>query len=330
MHVEFMDYVEFVKAIMWPLVSLVAILAFRKPLSRFLEGLSSRITKLSVAEVSLELAKLPAAPVPWADPTVFGGDGLPGGAVTSTTIMELFQRIRDDATWQYMIVDIKTGRRWLNSRLFIFTYVLRALKGLRCVVFVETRDEIRQRFLGLARPEDVYLTLGRAYRWFDKALGTAWLTAPVGQELSWLGPLSRDEAERVVNGFIDHGEITRRADDDFLMKSGEWDVFQQQWELLDRSENRWEHTRWLDQQVVNDVLRSAFFDRDASQFVDSLETTPAQRTRAVLRRRAPFVALVNKQGEFKGLVDRQALLERVVTRLDTEAAPEATPAASDS
>ena len=41
-----------------------------------------------------------------------------------------------------------------------------------------------------------------------------------------------------------------------------------------------------------------------------------RRTKAVLRKRVPFVALLNRNGQFARLIDRSALIEEVVSRLD--------------
>lgn len=113
--------VEFIKVVAWPLAFVLAILIFRKPLTHFLNELAPRITKVSAFEVSIELATVPSPPVPWADPTLFEGPNLTGGDPTTTTIMELFERIYEDTVWHYLIVDIGTGRSWLTSRLFLFT-----------------------------------------------------------------------------------------------------------------------------------------------------------------------------------------------------------------
>ncbi len=40
----------------------------------------------------------------------------------------------------YIVVDLEVGKKWLTSRLFIFTLLLKRLRGLRCVVFLGTRE----------------------------------------------------------------------------------------------------------------------------------------------------------------------------------------------
>ena len=46
-----------VEAIAWPLLVLLGLLLLREPISKFLSGIGSRISKVSVAGVSLELIR---------------------------------------------------------------------------------------------------------------------------------------------------------------------------------------------------------------------------------------------------------------------------------
>jgi hypothetical protein len=300
---EFKDLVELLNVIAWPAVVGVALLVFRKPLALLVEDLGKRATRLSVFEVSIELATVPSPPAPWEDPTIYESSTLIGGGVTSTTIMELFKRIREDAAWprwQYLIVDVGNGRRWLISRLFLFTVILRHMAGLRCVVFVETKDEHRRRLLGIASPEGVRSALASRYPWFEEALVRVWMK----QQLPVLiEPLPKQSAEPMVNEFVKDEKIRTSEDP----KSSEWQ------RLGDQSV--WEHTEWLYSQRLYEDLREVLYDRDASTFLDSPDTSSSKRSKAVLCRKAPFVALVNDRGEFKDLVDRQLLLDRVAARL---------------
>ena len=83
--------------------------------------------------------------------------------------------------------------------------------------------------------------------------------------------------------------------------------------------NQWEHTKWLNRRRVDEDLRSVFYDDDSSRFVDSLETSTHDRNKALLRRQAPFVALVNGKEELKGLVDRHVFLNQLAIYLAREA-----------
>jgi hypothetical protein len=87
-----------------------------------------------------------------------------------------------------------------------------------------------------------------------------------------------------------------------------------EWSQL-RSSGSWDRSRWLTLERFNKDLRSALFDLELSQLEDTPDTPAENRTRAVLRRRLPFVALVNQRGEFKRLIDRQVVIELVAATL---------------
>jgi hypothetical protein len=297
------DLTALSQVICWPIVVLTVLLIFHQPLSRFLEELGRRATKVSAFDISIEFARAPSPPAPWSDPALYDSSNLIGGYVTSTTIMELFQRIRDETRWHYLIVDIQAGKRWLISRLYLFTVILRHMYGLRCVVFAETKGEYARRLLGIATPEQVQLALANKYAWLEEVL----VEALLDQKITVLTePLPKDKAQATVNRFIEDERIQQGQDP----QDPEWE------QLGDQP--IWEHTKWLNLERVNEGLRGVFFDQDASQFVDSPDISTSERNQALLRRRAPFVALVNTKGEFKGLIDRQALLERVAERIGTE------------
>lgn len=304
MTIEFTDFVELLKAIAWPIVATVALIAFRKPLARFVEELGKRTTKLSAFDFSIEFTILPDPPAPWSDPSIIESSNLIAGNVTSTTIMELFEHIKSeksDLTWQYLVVDIGIGRNWLISRLFLFTVILRYMFGLRCVVFVETRRAYRKRLLGIADPEYVRLALAERYPWLDEALVIAWS----GQQIPVLAqPLPKNKAESIVNSFIVDERIRRSQDPQDP----------DNWVKLENPPV-WERTRWLNrEQIIND-LSGVFYEREVSQVVDFPEISVTKRNEAILRHKVPFVALVSNRGEFKSLVDRQALLEKVTANL---------------
>ncbi len=301
MAIAFKILVDIINAIAWPLVVIIGLFILRKPLSLFIGELGKRATKFSAFDVSIEFATLPSPPVPWSDPTIYDSSNLIGGYVTSTTVMELFQHIRDIPTWQYLVVDIETGQRWLISRLFLFTVILRYMLNLKCLVFVETQGEYRRRLLGIARPEDVRIILAKKYPWLDEAIVKSWSDQKVPIPIE---PLPKGIAESIVNGFMSNDKIQRKEDP----------MDQEEWQQLGTQEI-WEHTKWLTLDRLNRDIRTAFYDREMSQLVDSPDKSAIERNRAVLRRNSPYIALVNDKGEFKGLVDRKSFLEHIATSL---------------
>jgi hypothetical protein len=258
---------------------------------------------LSVFDVSIELATVTRTPVPLYGPHL-EPDAVMQGTFFSTSIGELVDKIQADTRPYYLLVDIGDGRRWLISRLLLFTFVLWRIGAVRCVVVVETSGAYTKRLLGIALPQMVCAALGRQYPWFDKALVTAWSAenCPLLAE-----PLAKENAVSLVDRFMALDEIIRRSS--VPTKPDEWESFTRLGAI------NWEHTKWLDSDRVNEILRPIFLARHESCLVDSPDTEPEKRNRALLSRHSPFIALVNDQGEITHLVDRQALLERFAEAL---------------
>ena len=165
---------DLINALTWPAVAAVFLLAFRKPLTALIAGLSGRVIKLSAFQISIELAALPAPPSPWSDPNIYkASEMINGGEVTNSTFIELFTKIETKTSWDYLIVDIKNGQFWFISRVFIFTVFLQAMRGMKCVVFVESKGDHHHQLIGLASPDAVRTALSEKYSWLEKALSNA-------------------------------------------------------------------------------------------------------------------------------------------------------------
>ncbi len=163
-------FTELAGVLAWPLVVGIFLFGFRKSLATFLDRLAGRVTKLSVFNVSIELAALPAPPLAWSDENIQQNSELAGGEVYSTAITELFGRIGVTTPWDYLMVDIKDGHFWLVSRVFIFTVFLQAMRGVKSVAFVASQGEHHRQFIGLASPDTVRATLSGEYSWLDPAV----------------------------------------------------------------------------------------------------------------------------------------------------------------
>lgn len=295
------DIAAILSAIMWPLVILILVLSFRNKLPDLVERFAGRVTKLSAFELSIELATFPDPPCPWPDPDIPQNSEMTGGEVSSTTLMTLFERIDVTSPWDYLIIDIKDGHFWLISRLFIFTVFLQALRGVKCVVFVESKNKNYCQFIGLTSADDVRAALNTECPWLEAAL----LKAMIQKNITSLHPwLSSDEASQLIYEFINHPE----------MRKNEFPDSSDRWTQLG-THSIWEHTEWLTSQKVIKYLHRVFYDWDLSHYKDVPGIQADKRMRELLHRPVPYIALVNSKGEFKSLLSRQKLLEQVAQSL---------------
>lgn len=312
-------FIALINVVIWPFVALVLLWFYREPLSEFVSGLGPRVTKLSAFDVSIELAQLPSPPSPWTDPNIRKSSEMRGGEVDSTAVKDLFVRIGADKPWDYLIVDVKDGRFWFVSRVFIFTVFLQAMRGLKCVVFVETSGEHRRRLLGVASPKAVRTEFVQAFPWLETALNNALSQYPQ----DCLGPgLSPEGAGNIIDAFIGVPRIMQLSCNPMLLlekseSSQERDQEQhtepikpKEWQRLrNATSETWEHTYRLDLDIrrVSEAVTRALYERDSSRYVESLDAPNEEKIRALLFCTAPYVAVVNSQGEFTKLIDRQKL-----------------------
>ncbi len=296
---------DLINALSWPVVAVVFLLAFRKPLAALIAGLSGRVTKLSAFQISIELVALPAPPSPWSDPKIYKASEMTnGGEVTSTTFMDLFTKIKTETPWDYLIVDIKDGHFWFISRVFIFTVFLQAMRGMKCVVFVESKGDRHHHLIGLASPDAVRATLSEKYSWLEQALSNAMIQ----YHTTFLNPsIDPSTAGNIIQSFLQGQQMRQPQQPD------------DKWTQLG-SQPLWEHTEWLDGDKINDYLRprKVLYEWDSSTYEDTPDIQTDKRTRELVCRKAPFIALVNSKAEFQSLLERQKLLELLVPLLQNE------------
>jgi hypothetical protein len=258
-----------------------------------------RDSKLLVeAIVPKAMQPLPHKMEPWRDPAIFDSDRLIGGGVTSTTIMSLFASLQGAERWNYVVVDVQAGRRWLASRLFIFAILLRAVRGLRCIVFVQTDAGLNRKLLGIAAPGAVRRALAVAYPWFEESLTAAVQSVGVPY---FVDDLSGDQAFQVMQAFV---TVLQSFDD----KNGD-----NEWVKLDGGS--WEHSRWLDATLAKRNFAGAFFSAAGSTIRGNTIQPDMELYVAVMKCTEPFAALINPQDEFLELYDRQSVVNRVADQV---------------
>jgi hypothetical protein len=251
---------------------------------------------------------LPPSPEPWRDAKIYEADKLTGGSVTQTTLMTLFGSLSELPQWDYIVVDIESGRRWLISRLFIFTLLLKEMLGLRCVVFVESARERRRKLLGITTPGKMRQALSERYRWFDDAL----LVASKEAEVRVFGDgITLAQAEKIMRCFI--GTLQDQEDH---REDPEWSI------LGDGP--LWERSPWLDGRVVGD-LSPVLYDRRESSIRRASRDADFGLYTALMTCKEPFAAVINDLDEFQELYDKQAIVNRFAEQMNVSIA--ATPSA---
>jgi hypothetical protein len=285
---------DLVNALAWPLVVVLALILFRRPLIELLGELIRRARKLSVYHVSIELATVPVLSPSWTAPQIDVRQLSSAHLVDSFTAT-LFGELSKPAPTDCAIVDLGSGKEWLSSRLFLFALVLGEVTGVRAFVFLEKSSSTRKSFLGVATPTAVWKALAAQHPWFKVAFGRA--TAKKGNTM--FPTTEPDELRDIARNFVEAVQSTTKPP-----KAEE-----EGWESRSAtdpnvSENLWERATWITGEDLERWLGSTLTD---AWCVEEQDTSNSELLEAVLKRDDDFVAIVDRRHKFRGLVDRKAL-----------------------
>jgi hypothetical protein len=310
------EFIEFIKVIVWPLVVAGALVGFYQQIARFLDELGRRATKVSVYQVAFELATVPEFAPSWSIGSI-DVRGLSSADIFDSVADTLFKQLMGNVQADYAIVDLGEGKQWLTSRLFIFAVVLERLRGLRSFVFLERCGGVRRRFVGVASPDQVRWALARHYPWLEAAFAQAYSSVTPYDPRQRTDPYIFSDpyafsdpnapqlplAKQLVRSFLHNIQQNQDPPPD-QMES--WESFTTQAGKL------WERANWLDGERLERDLQGVL---QTSWLLDSPDIASSRRTEAILRREGHFVALVEESGRFRRLVDRQAILEQVASKM---------------
>jgi len=321
--------VEIVKALAWPVFAFVAALVFRIPLARLVRSVGERVTRLSLFSFGVEL--LPTAR-PSTGATLDDIKREPSAAQISDSSRMLFEQVQEQTPADYAVMDLGAGEEWLTSRLFVAAAMLERMRRVECLVFIETAAGTDRRLVAVGDTRQLRWALARRYPWLEVAFARAYAeVSPTGQPnqlpapltvqssaafiTSETGGLEPHTAAQLVGRFI--AAIQRPATSPPLLPPGaappQPPVADPEWVTLKNGPD--ERSQWVTRALLRELL-----PEDAFQAWTDLprEAPRAARLRAVLLRRAPFVALVGHDGCFFRLIDRRALLEDVVRGVEQE------------
>ncbi len=313
MNINWPLVVEALKALAWPLVAALGLYLLKRPLRELVAQLARRATKVSVFEVSIELATLPELRPSWSVGDVDPRQ-LTSAQIFDSASQALFEELLKPAQADYAIVDLRSGHAWLNSRLFLFALILGDVTGLRAFVFLETAAGVRRRFLGVASPVAVRRKLGTRYPWLEEAFARALAAQyplvpqpllPTASAFSnQQSPLTPGEQWRVTS-------FVQRFIQELQRSTAPPTQEQSSYLEIGTSPQIWERAQWLDGEHLE---RGLIGSLDYAWVEYSPDAASASISDAVLRRPVPFVALVDTDRRFLGLVDRGAMLSQTAQR----------------
>ena len=330
----FSQITDLVRAVIWPLAIVAVLVVYRKHIPGLVSAVGRRVSGVAFGgfSVAFTVASEPSPEV-WNALKSFADPLAPESVPDSGSA--LFMLVNSGVRADSARFDLRTGRAWLTSRLYIFAVLLPAVLGVRCLVFTETRDGVARRFVGLAEPRAVATALGRHFNWFT----LAWTRASIGlytsdeNALTELRALAQDPnvydwqlaskvteiagqamtpqdllqpniAESVAQQYLTDSRIRRERVKGSPAENG--------WVQLRETEAgniREEHARWISSGADLDDLLGDIITR--SHVVYASGTKARHLNRDAVLQGGQFVAVVDGDGRFQYLLHRGAVVEQL-------------------
>lgn len=325
MNLQPIDLPSLLRAVIWPMIAVVALIAFRRPLGVLVTILGQRVHKFSVGGFSMELAEVSEMKTQTLDTEIRQLDAGLIPQSGSTAISQLLFQLQTERNHDYITIDLgsETSPRWLTSRLYLLAFLITLIDRPICMVFVETTNGgVRKRFVGTAAPNRVRWALGRRYGWFETASAAAYAT--VGGVYCNANTLTINPAGGfqfdATTGVLVEWQVTQVMQSFLQSIRGPQPIppnpEAEQWVPLNDGVS--EHAKWVDGSRIERLLGT---DLNTSSVMLMPNQTVDDLGGAVLRQQARYVAVLDTDRTFRCLVDRMAALESLSKELRKQTAP---------
>jgi hypothetical protein len=309
-----LDIAAVLSALIWPLVVLIVLLAYRHQLPGLFNALSNRLTGVGVAGFSIELAVAKPFTPEWASLTDLRNSATPV-QITDSVAATFLSQLRAGGKADYAEANLGCGEEWLTSRLFIMAIVFARTKGIHAFVFVETTGGFRRRYIGWAAPEQVRWALASRYRWLEHAYADAYAAVLTQQPntvvASNQGRLGYDFDQANPDPSV---QLVREFLQRVQAAAPMLPTDRNGWVLIDAPTDTWEHASRLDGALLEDLLGTEC--KRAALSVAELRTLkPADSLHLILSEAARFTAITGPDQRFEYLIDRDALLPQAARQL---------------
>jgi hypothetical protein len=294
----------FARSIGWPLTVVLALFLFRNSINKIVEHVGSTGGEISIAGLGIKLPYAQRASIDddvllfkSADPITITNDS------AKTTLLKM---LRDPGTREYVVINLGTGKEWISSRLFIFALMLQRMKSIRAIVFL---DGSVPKFLGVANPDTVRWALAQDQPWLEQAYLNAYASSifympGASFVVSKYGALDPQVAENVVRNFLQNVRANAPAGG---FGGPVVPPETRDWVVLGTST---EYGTWLTGAELQKLVGEGFHK-------ETIVASSDRKTEAkfLLQCTTQYVARVNNNGEFLSLVDRDAFVDELTSKL---------------
>lgn len=330
-----LDIAALLSALVWPIALLIIFLSYREQIPPLVKAIGSRISKLEFGGVSIELAKAKAFSPDWSEAA--GGLDLRRKAVAleiNDSYTGTFRaQLMEEGNWEYAEINLGAGQEWLTSRLFIMAIVFARMKGIKCLVFVQTSGNFQRRFVCWAEPEKVRWALAKRFPWLEEAYSAAYSAVTNFPDVAPQNPPNVDPIMQAGVIVTNEGRLGSEVDaadpwpsialiQQFVARiqspPGPHPGDDANWVFIaSTAQSCEEHARWISSLELEDLLGT---DCHKAQVYSSAlrASDPSKHLQNILAVPERFVAVTGADLRFEYLIDRRVILEQVAKQLASQ------------
>jgi hypothetical protein len=298
------DIAAIIAATVWPIIILLVL--FSKRFKTLVESLSSRITKLEVAGVKIEMPQATSYQPETGMMAEFGNmfEKLGAGSVMpeNSNVSSLIDLLMKGKDGEYTVLDLGSGESWLTSRIYILSILFPMVKSVKYLVFVSTAYGNNKKFIGWINVQKMRWSLAMKYPHLEMAYQNVY-----GEEI-------KNESITTVNGRLGNNSNwnppTARLLNSFVQKIKSDKSLGEGWVKIKSSSETWEQASWVTDILLRDIAGDEL--QTESVTISELRAkSDRDKTLIIANMEGRYVPVVNHEGRFEYLIDRHKLLERV-------------------
>lgn len=302
------NWIPFFQELIWPITALFILFFLRK----YIPMLLDRTTKIGALGVEFEFETAREFSPKWSNEYVedirkgVGAEGFSSGA------MDLIQQFNTKGKFDYAVIDLNGGKGWLTSRLFIFSTLLSALKGINYWVFVDTHNSINKKYIGYIDSKSLRLQLADKFPWLAVSYSESVMEINQGN-LKNLEEADSWTITQVIQNFLT--KIQKENENDPInagqgdRKEGETEHEDyDDWVLL-KGEAVLEKARFVDINQLRTLLGDLI---STGSMEDREKVSENYLMEKILLNKESLIPLIDSQNHFIGMIDLDPIKKKIL------------------
>jgi hypothetical protein len=308
MHIQPIDISSLLRAVAWPLITIITLVIFRRPMASLISTLGQKVSKFSFGKFSIEMAQVAEMKPQAMDTEIRQLEAGLTPQSGSTALTALVNELQSGGKHDYVVIDFGSEQspRWLTSRLYLLCFLITLINRQLCVVFVETVIGVRRKFIGISSPVAVRWALADKYPWLESAGANAYWGQVNNPPVGFLNPVNGFLWTMIPNLMQQFLNIVRQSvAPPEREKSG--------WVSLDKQQT-FEHAKWMNGDLIESILGTEVSMAHVTLLPNA---TLNDLARPILAQQGRFVAVVDQNQILLSVVDRYEVMEDMAREVES-------------